>query len=381
MSTKNYVLKIALSCVIAAFAVQPLYANESVYNEIDKTVSQEEIQTIDRIDSENSEQSSVEEQQSNSDTTDSVEESDNQVTETSENTSQEVTEPEKEFVKENQVSSINQNNVVEEPQKKEDVKKEIKFLSRLKCRLLALKNMIVSSFSSSKLTFNKTNTPVCVKEKSYLDFAPYYFIYPSFEEKNVFMGSINNILELMPYSMSIEKIQFKIDAPKNTVTPQGTTDTLVLMNAPSPQIEVKGEPLFAKLVIDIRNNTLYKYDKNGFPLKAYLVATGARGTRTRAGLRIVTYKERFPYSGAPNSKRALDPYSYGPYIIFLNVVEPKTGRQYVIEQLLHGNGNEYSIGKKVSHGCIRTNNNVMRTELSKEVKRGDYILLINPDIV
>ena len=94
----------------------------------------------------------------------------------------------------------------------------------------------------------------------------------------------------------------------------------------------------------------------------------------------MTYKERFPYAGAPESKRALDPYSYGPYILFLNAVEPRTGRQYCVEQLLHGNGNEYSIGRKVSHGCVRTNNIVMKKELSKEVKRGDYVLLINPDI-
>lgn len=216
------------------------------------------------------------------------------------------------------------------------------------------------------------------------DFLPYYFIYPSFQkdclEKAYFSGKISDISEFMPYSLSIRCTTPKLDVPKNIVTPQGTTDILVLINAPSPKILVTGKALFAKLVIDIRNNTLYKYDKNGMPLKAYLVATGARGTRTLPGLRIVTYKESFPYAGDPESKRALDPYSYGPYIIFVNVVDPNTGRQYVIEQLLHGNGNEYSIGKKVSHGCVRTNNNVMRKELSKEVKRGDYILLINPDI-
>ena len=93
--------------------------------------------------------------------------------------------------------------------------------------------------------------------------------------------------------------------------------------------------------------------------------------RTRSGLRIVTYKERFPYSGDPTSLRAQDPFSYGPYIIFVNVIDPKTGRQTVIQQLLHGNGNEYSIGKKVSHGCVRTNNSVMKYELSKEIKRGE----------
>ena len=59
---------------------------------------------------------------------------------------------------------------------------------------------------------------------------------------------------------------------------------------------------------------------------------------------------------------------------------PKTGRQTVVDQFLHGNGNERSIGRKVSHGCMRTNNKVMIQELSKEVYRGDYVLLINPDL-
>ena len=218
-----------------------------------------------------------------------------------------------------------------------------------------------------------------------IDFAPYYYIMPSvpddYVKKIISSDDITNIEELLTYNLTIQKnLIFKMSAPKNIVTSRGVTDLLVLMNAPSPQIKITGKPQLAKLVIDIRNNTLYKYDKNGFPVKAYLVATGAYGTRTMSGLRIVTYKERFPYAGDPTSKRAQDPYSYGPYIIFMNAVNPKTGRQYVVEQLLHGNGSEYSIGKKVSHGCVRTNNSVMKYELSKEVKRGDYILLINPDI-
>ena len=218
-----------------------------------------------------------------------------------------------------------------------------------------------------------------------LNFAPYYYIMPSipddYAKRIVFPADITNVMELLPYSLTIEKNTIcKMPAPKNVVTSRGVTDMLVLMNAPSPQINIIGKKHSAKLVIDIRNNTLYKYDTNGFPMKAYLVATGASGTRTMSGLRIVTYKERFPYAGDPTSKRAQDPYSYGPYIIFMNAVNPRTGRQYVVEQLLHGNGSEYSIGKKVSHGCVRTNNSVMKYELSKEVKRGDYILLINPDI-
>ena len=217
------------------------------------------------------------------------------------------------------------------------------------------------------------------------DFVPYYFLYPDMVknlfEKIAFPENITNPNEFLPFLSTVKNYEVRIEVPKNLVTPQGTTDIRVLLNAPSPKIKVVDKSLFAKIVIDIRNNTLYKYDRDGFPLKAYLVATGARGSRTNSGLRIVTYKEQFPYRWAPiNSKRLFDPYSYGPYILFLNVVNPKTGRQYAADQLLHGNGNEHSIGRKVSHGCVRMNNKVMKQEISKEVNRGDYILLINPDV-
>ena len=245
------------------------------------------------------------------------------------------------------------------------------------------KNYIVLSMKNKLNLFEHFTTRY--RTITTLDFAPYYSIMPEIPDdylkKMVFYNDITNIIELLPYSLTMLKDTiYKMNPPKNIVTPQGTTNMLVLINAPSPHIKILGKSHFAKLVIDIRNNTLYKYDKSGFPLKAYLVATGARGTRTRAGLRIVTYKERFPYSSDPTSLRAQDPFPYGPYIIFVNVIDPKTGKQSVIQQLLHGNGSEYSIGKKVSHGCVRTNNSVMKYELSKEIKRGDYILLINPDI-
>ena len=252
---------------------------------------------------------------------------------------------------------------------------------------IMLKEIIVQKLSSNQ--FFARFFPEQAAERKPIenprDYIPYYFLYPeqtgNFLEKIIFTDKITSPLEFLPLRYMLKNYEVKtLEAPKGVVTPEGIEDIRVLINAPSPKIEVMGKSMFAKIVVDIRNNTLYKYDKDGFPLKAYLVATGARGSRTRAGLRIVTYMEKFPYRGAPkNCKRLFDPYSYGPYILFLNAVNPKTGRQTVVDQFLHGNGNEKSIGRKVSHGCMRTNNKVMRNELSKEVKRGDYVLLINPD--
>ncbi len=252
-------------------------------------------------------------------------------------------------------------------------------------KIIPLKDKIVQYLPSKKDVEIPGFIPLAEPKKAAnpKNVMPYYFLYPENYHENIFLNpNITNPKELLPYNCIIYNYEIeKLEAPKGVITPEGTTDIRILINAPSPKIEVVGKSLFAKLVVDIANNTLYKYDEDGFPLKAYLVATGARGNRTKSGLRIVTYKEKFPYKGAPaNTKRILDPYPYGPYIIFLNAVNPKTGRQRFVDQFLHGNGNERSIGKKVSHGCMRTNNKVMTQELSKEVNRGDYVLLINPDL-
>ena len=215
-------------------------------------------------------------------------------------------------------------------------------------KIIVLKEAVINHFPSKQSSCNLCCRPIIQHITTPKDFVPYYFLYSqNFLEKTVFAEKITNPKDLLPLSCTVSNyIIKKIDMPKNAVTPQGTSDIRVLLNAPSPEIKVVGKSLYAKIVVDIRNNTLYKYDEDGFPLKAYLVATGAKGNRTKTGLRIVTYKEKFPYKGAPvSTKRIVDPYSYGPYIIFLNRVNPKTGRQTNVDQFLHGNGNEKSIMK------------------------------------
>ena len=413
MNTKSYVYAVLISVLYlaVALAVQPLYvqASQTSIDEIEQSFQDEIKPTDKQTDSDLStptNQSTPNEQHDSVNNPKPVEEptdiqTQNPSTDTNETASEESEQPDEQIQEATSETTpqtktdTTTDSVYKKTEYKPDTHNSLlsKFIDKFKCftdklpvnKIVMLKNSVLK-YLSDKPFFNKIckfeQTPPQNKVANY-DFLPYYFLTPSTEvdylKKIVFSDKIVNITELMPYCFTLKISTAKILPPKNLVTPQGTDDVWVLVNAPSPQIEVTGKSTYAKLVIDIANNTLYKYDKNGFPLKAYLVATGARGTRTMAGLRIVTYKERFPYSGAPNSKRALDPYSYGPYIIFLNIVDPKTGRQSVVEQLLHGNGNEYSIGRKVSHGCVRTNNNVMKCELSKEVKRGDYILLINPD--
>jgi lipoprotein-anchoring transpeptidase ErfK/SrfK len=406
MNFRNYVFIFLAGLFISI--IQPSYvqASEAVFDEIENFVTPaEEMQLESPVQNELSEppqtedeEQSVENNEQPAKEDEDIDQNTSTVEEQTFSVKETSTEPKQENISA-ETPQTNENNTVESVPEEKTVQREKYFsLSELYnqfCnfflklsvdKIIALKETIIQHLPSKQyecvscckpITENKTLT-------NKKDFIPYYFLYPPIKkyfERITFTDKITNPTEFLTYCYAIKNFEGnKINAPKDVVTPQGITDIRVLINAPSPQIEVMGKALLAKIVVDIRNNTLYKYDEDGFPLKAYLVATGARGTRTMPGLRIVTYKEKFPYKGAPKDcKRIFDPYSYGPYIIFLNRVNPKTGKQSYVDQFLHGNGNERSIGRKVSHGCMRTNNNVMRNELSKEVKRGDYILLINPD--
>lgn len=157
--------------------------------------------------------------------------------------------------------------------------------------------------------------------------------------------------------------------------PEGTSAKDVLIGAPNPNININGEDKVAHFVVDLSKNVLYKYNIQGKPEKAYLVASGKRSTPTSKGVRIVTHTETYPYKTAPlSSKRRRNPRDYGPKIICLNVIDPKDGSQKPTGEFIHGNNNASSIGKYASHGCIRMDNEVIK-ELSSIVKRGDIVII------
>ena len=166
---------------------------------------------------------------------------------------------------------------------------------------------------------------------------------------------------------------------KNLITPKGVSDSIVLANAPKPDIEIAGEHKKAGIVVDINTNVLYTYDSDGKPTKAYLIASGKKSTPTDRGIRIVTHKEKFPYKGAPrSSKRRRAPRDYGPFIICLNKIDPKTGAQSSTGEFIHGCKSyqetfETNPGRYVSHGCMRMDNEAI-VEV-KEVKSGTIVII------
>lgn len=162
----------------------------------------------------------------------------------------------------------------------------------------------------------------------------------------------------------------------NVVPARGTKDINVLKNAPSPDVYVNSELKKATVVVDLSKNILFKYDSDGNPTDAFLVASGKKTTPTSSGLRIVSHVETYPYRSAPRmTKRRRNPSAYGPKIIILNELNAITGEQSSCGEFIHGNNDASSIGKYASQGCIRMDNEVVK-ELSTKVKRGDIVKII-----
>ncbi len=191
--------------------------------------------------------------------------------------------------------------------------------------------------------------------------------------------ALSSLLAIMPLqsakSFQLIKTETEKDLFIRTVTPQGTDNKNVLKNAPSSLVNIQGKNKNAKFVIDLSINILYKYDNDGNAQNAYLIASGKPSMKTEKGVRIVSHVEKFPYRGAPRrSKRRRHPRAYGPFTIVLNKIDTKTGEESSTGQFIHGTNVPTSIGKYASHGCMRMDNEII-TELSKEVKRGDIILI------
>lgn len=171
----------------------------------------------------------------------------------------------------------------------------------------------------------------------------------------------------------------KQDTFEHSIPASGTSNIHKLIGAPSSEVTIAGVKHNAVIVVDLSKNVLYKYDKNGHPEAAYLVASGKKSTPTHTGVRVVTHTETYPYKTAPaKSKRRRAPRDYGPKIICLNKVDTKTGEQSPTGEFIHGNNNPSSIGKYASHGCIRMDNEVIK-QLAKQVKKGDLVLIKKSD--
>jgi lipoprotein-anchoring transpeptidase ErfK/SrfK len=88
-----------------------------------------------------------------------------------------------------------------------------------------------------------------------------------------------------------------------------------------------------RIVVDLSDRRLYLYDGNAL-VKSYPVGIGKMLTRTPSGKFHIVTKQAHP--GGP----------FGAY--WLGLSKPGYG--------IHGTNNPSSIGKQVSHGCVRMYN-------------------------
>lgn len=160
--------------------------------------------------------------------------------------------------------------------------------------------------------------------------------------------------------------------------PAGSSSEEILAFAPDPSVKVMGKNKKATFVVDLTNNVLYHYNKQGEPICAYRVASGRNNPedRTDEGLRIVSHVETYPYRKAPaHTKRHKQPHLFGPKIIILDTLNPRNGKRGSTGEFIHGNCDESSLGKHASGGCIRMDNTVIK-ELARVAKRGDIVVMM-----
>lgn len=188
--------------------------------------------------------------------------------------------------------------------------------------------------------------------------------------------NLNNSVVQSPVRQPTKTNTVSSEKATKAVPPKGTTDRQILSKAPSAGVVVQGQKKLARFVVDTSKNILYKYNDKGQAVIAYSVATGAKNTPTHKGVNIITHTETYPYKQAPaHTKRRKNPGAYGPRIIMLNVLDPKTGERTENGEFIHGNCNPSSLGQNASHGCVRMDNDVIK-ELSNQVKAGELVKII-----
>ena len=173
-----------------------------------------------------------------------------------------------------------------------------------------------------------------------------------------------NNIEIFNNSDSI-----KSDTLNNVIKLGGTKDPVILMNAPDPEITVRGKKYNAQIVVDTKNNILYKYDDSGNVKKAYKVSTGRENSPTGEGVYSVGWVEQYPYETAPQETlRSQVPLLFGEEAVVLYKVDEKTGAKKPTGIMIHGCYKDSDVGGNWSGGCVRMYNHDIH-EIAYDARR------------
>lgn len=130
------------------------------------------------------------------------------------------------------------------------------------------------------------------------------------------------------------------------------------------------------VVIGVSQHRAFHYDAAGKLQRIYPIASGAPGTTTDAGLKVVTGKNSDPTAIA----RLLWPESgglaFGTRLMDLSWYDPKTGKTSQSGEELHGTFDRGSIGYQASHGCMRMYNEHVE-ELYGRLRVGDLVKVVS----
>ncbi|MCA9775709.1 MAG: murein L,D-transpeptidase [Candidatus Eremiobacteraeota bacterium] len=152
----------------------------------------------------------------------------------------------------------------------------------------------------------------------------------------------------------------------------------VWQDAASAATAVPAQPVVSgkkvRVLVDLSEHRLAVYNEGGQVERVFPVASGAWGTPTDTGVKVVYDRVADPSPIAwalwPESRGG----AFGTRMMDLNWYNPETGASWGSGEELHGTYVRNSIGSYASHGCVRMQNEDIEW-VYNNVRVGDIVLI------
>lgn len=131
-----------------------------------------------------------------------------------------------------------------------------------------------------------------------------------------------------------------------------------------------------RALVDLSEHRVTVYDAEGKVERVFPVASGAVGTPTDTGLKVVYDKVADPSPIAWKLWPESAGRAFGDRLLDLSWYDAKTGASSGSGEEMHGTDARNSIGSQASHGCIRLYNENIEW-LYANLQRGDLVLIQN----
>ena len=152
----------------------------------------------------------------------------------------------------------------------------------------------------------------------------------------------------------------------------------VWQDAASASSAVPSQPVVSnkkvRILVDLSEHRLAVYGENGQVERVFPVASGAWGTPTDTGVKVVYDRVADPSPIAwalwPESRGG----AFGTRMMDLSWYNPETGASWGSGEELHGTYVRNSIGSNASHGCVRMQNEDVEW-IYQNVSVGDIVVI------